>query len=1120
MAAHFGTRFTDISGVKAITDWRLQGTGRQQLLLASDKPFFLALPDDHATAWAQPTTDPSRALLRVEMALDQLQPSADLAGYPMGRARMTVQRASLVLISEQPKGTRQERVLHVWSGEAPETRKLDRPETAAEIAAIYGVTEQGGRVLTTPLPQTRASRNKPQEQPRALLADRNDYGMVREALPMLDQALRLAALVEAGPDRPFDPQLTRNAASTLLSQRERVELLPTALAISDYSAGMSELTVRKALMQAEPQVRQLIAGRAPLMPLPLRAVMMVRLGDYDFESGGFPLELQRQPAAWMPPIFHKDGESGVMPRFFRIEVDSAEKLLAHLEQVGKPGNRSVYLISDYLLTGMRARPGATGPITEAELETVALASHVEAMALFADPAGQSRIRDLPVPEALAAAADTPAAGDLPDEIFATSGKSLMAAVAVRHLGALEAGMLDPHDIANLPEDQRGSRAQDYRAGLPGLARDRYWIAATMQVEGYDPDLGGFPTRHVLLEAVPYARDLSGVMAPTVQTASRADYELLRVPAEQAEAVAALTDDSGNLHMFLHVPVADARVAEGEHPALHMGAPTEAILGRSSHATWPDAGELRVSLAAPDRLAWVLADPERPTGAPKALLLDPEGLDLLALAQESGLYDDDAYRRMLLERMAKERIAAKGTPLRLDWGRFFRDPSRQMEPSALDAMLPAFRSWTAARVALLPQQVVLPVTTGGRHPLTGCDGARELGGSSSADQERLFRANAPLLLGQPLPGVDQLLVMHGTRPRPGPTRFWTVASTGRAPGSACPFLQESDPVAGGYADLLLQVETQPELARTNAQALVAAGYALELTDRRLVPAADLTDVPQHLRGVLVLKASVQAVDLFSHDKAGTPAVVGRLQPGDWQAVTGTPPAAQDVLGMTLGMTLAEFDKAARAHLPQADAYVTVKPGKGPFGTASGYLDPATGEALAAIYAAQSPDKTVVAIMRQLEFPEAEIALDGLKASLIEKYGPAIIEYRDRQWAWGTLPQDEDSYGFCGGQSTFNPMSAEGQPELGTTDPAARERGRLSQRGDARFWQLFGWPSVALAGQGAEPDLARCGPVVTVTVEPHARPDTVMLRLWLTNRKLAEDLATAAAPAEPPKPKVRF
>ena len=70
----------------------------------------------------------------------------------------------------------------------------------------------------------------------------------------------------------------------------------------------------------------------------------------------------------------------------------------------------------------------------------------------------------------------------------------MAAVAVRRPDALKAGLLDPQDIKNLPADRRGNRAQDYRAELSGLARDSYWIAALIQVDGYDAELGGFPAR--------------------------------------------------------------------------------------------------------------------------------------------------------------------------------------------------------------------------------------------------------------------------------------------------------------------------------------------------------------------------------------------------------------------------------------------------------------------------------------------------------------------------------------------------------------------------------------------------------------------------------------------------
>ncbi|MDQ7777436.1 peptidoglycan-binding protein [Paracoccus aminovorans] len=1123
---------TDISGVPAITALQLRGaSGGLELHLASEKPFFLAVPADYRTAWAQPVNGSGRPVLRVEMELSGLEPSTDLTAWPMGKARIAIQRATLLVASAEDRatGARDERVLHVWTGAAPEAQKIDRPADAAAIAAIYGIPEQAGRILTTPERDTQTRRVQRKDQPRALLQE-DGYGSGQNGLQLLELAMRLGALIDAGPDRVLDPRLAQQAANALLSRRERVELLPTALAMdgaSGYANGLSELSVRKAMNQAEPQLRQLISGRAPQFPVPLRAIMPVQLGEYDFDAGGFPLTIQREYAAWLPDLV--SGQPPAVPQFFRIDVDNAEKLLAHLNKAGSMGQRTVYLVADYAVAAMRVRPAGSDPIGAAELETVAPQVHVEALALFADPGARTRIRDLEVPAALAAQAPDQAqaqAGAVPDEIFATSGKSLMAAVAVRHPGALEAGMLDPYEIANLPADRRGNRAADYRAELPGLALDSYWIAAVMLIDAYDPELGGFPTRQVNFQAVPYDKDLSGVTPPNLAAASRTDYELLRVPADQAVAVAGMADANGALHMFLKVPIVDATAREEEHPALKLGAPTEAIFGRGNQFPWPDAPELRLALAAPDRLAWVLADPAKPSAVPKALMLDPEGLDLLALAVQPDLYDDAGYRRMLLQRMAKERAAADGT-MALDWDRFFRDPARTMEPSEIDAMLPAFRDWSRARVALLPQQVLLPVASGNTHPLTGCLGASELGRIGQENEDKLFSANAQGLLGQPLPRVEKLLAMNGNRARPGPARLWTLGMAGQGPASNCQYLRSGNDgtASGSYADLLLQVDAQPDLGRLAETSLAAASYELTLTERRLIPADQLSAAPEGLRGMLVLKAAVQGVQLFG-SKPGSGAVVqvGHLQPGDWQAVTGTPPKAQDVLGMTLGMALADFDKAARAHLPQADVFATVKPGTGPFGTATGYVDPATGEALAAVYAPQSPDKTVVAIMRQLELPEAEISVDGLKASLVEKYGPAISEYRDTAWAWGTLPPDEDAYGFCGGPSTLNPQSAEGQPELGSDDPAVQQRAQASRRGDAGFWRSFGWPMVVLGGTGtgtgAEPELARCGPVVTVRIERYAKPDTVILRLWLLNRKLAEDLAAAAAPAEPPKPKVKF
>lgn len=1132
-------QLTDISGVPAITEWTTAGPrSGLQLQMTPEKPFFLPVPADYRSAWAQPITTSGDPFLRVEIELTGLEPSVNLAGWPMGKARIAIRRATLMIASAKDRATGavSERVLHVWTGEAPKARAVDRPATAAQIAAIYGVVEQDGRILTSSADDIDALRGKAKARPQALLLRPDDMSAYSYASRggtgwmNLERAMRLAALIDAGPDRPLDIGLAQLAANTLLTKREQVDLLPAALVTdggANYQNGLSELSVRKAMNQAEPGIRRLVSGRAPQFPLPLRSVMQVHLGEYDFDEGGFPLSTMRMNAPLLPELFPRDEQDPAVPRFFRIDADNAEKLLAHLNRSGMSRQRTIYLVADYAVTAMRARPGGGGPISQAELETVTPQVHVEALALFADPDARTRLRNLTVPAALAAPAQGQGqSAELPDEIFATSGKSLMAAVAVRRPDALKAGLLDPQDIKNLPADRRGNRAQDYRAELSGLARDSYWIAALIQVDGYDAELGGFPARQVELVSVPYAKDLSGVRPPNLHRASRADYELLRVPADQAEAVAALIDGSGTLRMFLNVPVVDASATDGQYPqpTLTIGAPTEAIIGQGKQFVWPDAAELRVALDAPDRLAWVTADPARLSAVPEALMLDPEGLDLLALSLQPDLYDDAGYRRMLLQRLVKENVAARGGALRLDWDRFFRDPNKPMEESEIDAMLPAFRDWTLARAAALPQRVLLPMAEAREHPLTGCVGASELGrfGQENEHYDRLFIANAQALLGHPLPRAEDVAWMNSSRPRPGPTRMWTLGISGRGPASGCQFLQRGGKAdSGSYAGLLLEVEAQPVGGQVPDASVVASSDELELTERRLVPADQIKDAPEDMRAMLVLKARVQGVQLFGTRSGSNEVVqVGHWQPDDWKPVAPTPPAAQDVLGMTLGMTLADFDKAARVHLPQADPYVTVRPGKGPFGSATGYVDTETGEALAAVYAAQSPDKTVVAIMRQLEFPEGEISLEGLKASLIEKYGPAITESSDRTWTWGTLPPEEDSNGLCGGDAAFRLITAEGMPEMGNDDPAVQARAQTTQRGGGGFFQQFGWPSGAAAAPGVAPELSRCGPAVTVMIHPYARPNTILVRLWLMNRKLAEDLHVAAKPAEPVKPKVKF
>ncbi|MFC5584211.1 DUF6636 domain-containing protein [Nitratireductor kimnyeongensis] len=96
-------------------------------------------------------------------------------------------------------------------------------------------------------------------------------------------------------------------------------------------------------------------------------------------------------------------------------------------------------------------------------------------------------------------------------------------------------------------------------------------------------------------------------------------------------------------------------------------------------------------------------PSVPT--PETLPLDAETSDLLILRHLPDTVTDADFKRMLLARWEAEK-KKRDISSQLPWGRFFEIGQAKPEGDALDAMLPAFRDWSKARAANLPQSFYL------------------------------------------------------------------------------------------------------------------------------------------------------------------------------------------------------------------------------------------------------------------------------------------------------------------------------------------------------------------------------------------------------------------------------
>lgn len=1102
----------DIDGVPALTRIVLRsGNDKHRMEFRLDKPFFLPVPDDYKTAWSVPENARIKPALRVELGIADPVAVAEASGNLTVDAAVTVRKAALVLIpsGRLPQGELPptERVLREWDQAAPAAAptNADKPATAAEIAAIYGVEVHGERVL---LPNGLRRSTQSRSAAQASLLGRSEGGFDTAAVTRLDRAIRLAALIEADPERALDPGLADMTRHMLLSDRDRVELFPMDMAMEGRGGGnaMTELAKRSALEKADPEMRARIARRAPALPLALRSIIPARMGEYDFDAGGFPLYYDFSGSVLSPDLGFDGSPGSAAAPFFKADRAQAEALLARLDAAGG-GTRQMSLVVDSQIDAAKARPGATGPITEAQIDTVTVMSSVLAMAFYADAAASVRLRDVDVPARLAPRAD-PTADLLPDDVYMTTGQSLMAAVAVRDPDAVESGALDSPELSNLSDADRMDQAQAYRAALPGLARDSYWIGAAYRLGPYSADQGGFPVEMVDFRTAPHQPD---VHLPLVAPQNRDDFQVLRVSAQQAAQVSDLVPPGQNLTAYVKVPVVDAGLRDGQ-PHIAFGPAQEIIIGpQDRNGGFPQTVALRLTLAAPDRLAALAVDPAAPVTAPETLVLDREGIDLLALATQPDLYDDDAYRRMMVERLLKEKAGLGASGPKPAWGQFFADPRKPYTADQLEVLLPSFRDWTAARLAALPALVTLPVSS--PHPDTQCRGMRELR-PDDPDRRDFVSLNAAVLAGADFVPPATALEINRPRPRPGPDRIWGLQPERSSQKTHCVAGTGDDfvPEDAAQVGFFLQVQAQPDVARTAEQSVLAASYVLSRDRIAIQPVEGLTDVPPGVVGVLTLRAQVERVETFGTDpNGGGVSRMALLEKGAWDSFTATPPAALDIVGLALGASLAEFEAGVTAHLSQPPViWRTAQPGKGLFRAASGYVAPDGAEALLAVYAPDTPQQTVIAVLRRMEFAKGAVTRDGLKTSLEQKYGPITEANHDGgpPWHWGALPIDEDHHALCGGRSTVNMVDANQLPRL-VRDGA--EAAPDAMREGERIWRGVGWPAmVEPYGDGAVPDPARCGPVVSVNFQEY--DDKAVIVTWLSDRKLAEELAQPPAPIQ--------
>lgn len=1103
----------DIDGVHALTDLSLNWRQLQSSLsLRSQKPFYLPLPDGMVAPERERASNNIKQGMVLSVVMSISTPFIERRREEFNRftADAEIEHVSLIQRTERRVDGKfvldHDRVILNWTPEsgAAMATSAPRPTDPAGMVAVFGGAVSAGRYV--PIWDTNS------DQGRALGAAK---GLINKGqhTRSIETALAFGTLLASGSERSIGADAAQEAIRHVLTAREALDLFPVAYVGNADS--MNEIERRAALEAAQPGLREVLTGRMPQLPLQVRDVLMVIVSDYDFTLQGFPLNSQGGVWAAKDPL---TGErvKDLVPSFLPMGEAEASQLLTYLAQSGER-TRMLYAAVDYTLTESVIRANANGPISVAELGVVQLGTKIDAVTIFAD-----RNLTIPVmqPVALSAQAEAEAGPNpLPDEIFATTGRSLLGAMGRFEGGEAAIGEIISYsrDVARAPAGQRPRLIATITETVLADARDDYWILAKWNLRGFDENAGGYPVNSLQFGPVPHREDVTGFAPPTLHGEMSEGYEVLRIAPERRAAFEAYLDldraeHRAGMRLTSNIRVRPVGIkTDKSESILVVSAPVEIMLGQAAGVTLLSDDD-RFLIAAPPQLGPV-TETAPPITPPEVLILDHEAIDLLAISVAPEVYDDGSYTRMLVERLLKERAASGAVekvvvPSSVDWGRFFENPNLRMTPPEIARLVPIFREWTFARAAQLPARVAVPLSFDQRwHPDSGCFGMSEV------RQNAVGRRGTAVhdAIAQHMPGAT--LPEDGMNPgqtgpsRAGPDRFWVYE--GRAGPSKtradCGYISRqmgrgSDVPAmvdAPYADVLVRIKAQPT-PQGPARAS-SATYLADLDEVGFAPATPAARDGPGLVGVVTLSVTPVALTKHVRNNVGELEIVAPIGPEDWKVPEAVAPQALDVVGLTLGMPLAEFEAAVREKIPDPVIFEPSRPVEGLFGTAKGFLNPETDEAFLAIYAPALEGQPVISIMRRLEVPLERATSAALRRSLEGKYGPPVATASERHMVWGTLPEREDQIGFCGSVRTVSRAMSSDMPNM-TTQQIDRFENEyaLPRHG---FWSGAGWPQDQSGGPShAMKDVERCGPVVVATL--NERDDSTMLGVLLFDRQLAE------------------
>lgn len=1052
----------------------------------------------------------------VRFTIDVLEPDIDLpldreprlasavVGDTVATAQMHVVSAELIhqkrTHRKEPRAP--EIVAYRWerpaAGLSPVTANMGDVESVAER---FGLATDGESLIYSP--QIYREKTDFREFPGKLGNAPTDVAA--------DLTLRAAAVFRQFPERPLSEELTVTLAFSALTQVERDTVFPADFQQSP-TRGSNTLERRRIVRAAAPKIREIVLANAPALPLSVRSFLPAPLEEYDLSLGGFPLRMASGSFDWLP-VPRTPNSVGLRSSledvidFLPMDEESALDFLDRwkLEQQSSP---HFWFVLDYEIGAIRVPPvQRSGKITMAELELVDIPIRRKRLTLLEDLT-ESRVLAEKTFEV-----QTPVeqGQELPEELYATTAETLLAAFGQfpGGDGIIRESVSFMPAVSRAPETQKPILLEQQVKRIKSLALDQYLVGVQFELEDYDPERGGFPTEgRPYFVSVAHDQDITEQDSVRIITDDLEGYAFIPADREQAEEIASVTRNGDLNALALVKPV-----GIGEEDRLIVSRPEALLIG--------PGGSGRI-----DRVTARIEIPPKPEVSvnsvadivlPERLYLDPETADLLVLAKAPELYDDSVFDRMFIERLARERDAAKQGDAP-PWGFFFNNPGLPMTVETFAELRPSFVSWTRRRVEMLGEEILVSLVSGGDyHPDTSCRTFSQVPptpGNRHAWQGRALSERYEAILGdeaaQLASSFDEPLT-GGTAAIPGPDRV--LGMVGRAtipPRRVCDWLgarmpddiallgEAVDVESSPYADVVVVMREMPRPGGIDGR-LVATDYGIRIrSTRAALPSAAEND-GDGFRGALVVEAETEQMRVWTETSRGKSEITENFFPADWNAAAASAPDATDILGIKLGMQAQQFEEIATERFPSALRYVSVKEmgEQGIFDMAEAFVNPENSETLLAITAETDLGNEVVAVMRYLSFAQNEVTLDGIRAALEKKYGqPALVGGEGRELYWGIPSRELDGWGTCGGHRTFRgdstpQMEPDGADGFAPIGPLA----------GARALHVYGWPSNDKNEPFYSQALPYCGPTIAAKVFEFS--GRVEMTTWLVDKKYAAD-----------------